>query len=108
MLGLFNRGGDPPETRLPRVQESLVEARRLIDQIEKQIESRTLLASKLRGDIEAYDQLVAVKQSQVDAVAKLLRDLLREQGRHSLRQNITISILFFVLGMIMTLLATHG
>jgi hypothetical protein len=106
MIGSF-RGGQTPENRLQRVGESLAEARQLIDQIEKQIESRTVLAAKLQGDIEAYDQLAAVKQSQVEAVARLLRDLLRENGQRSLRQNIAISIVFFVLGVIVTVLVTH-
>ncbi len=86
------------EQRIERLSTSLSEAVGLINQIEEEITSRQALVDKLRSDIETYNNLVSLKQTEVEAVAQVLRRELRTEGRHFFWRGVAVNFLFFVLG----------
>lgn len=86
------------EQRIKRLSGSLIEATNLIGQIEQEINNRRVLVEKLENDIEIYDQIVRLKQSEVEAVTQVLRKELRTESDRSFRRAVVVNSLFFVLG----------
>jgi len=74
----------------------------LISQIETEIDNRQALVHKLQSDIETYRQITELNQSQVEAVAQLLRGELRKESHRSFWRNVAINFGFFVLGAVVS------
>lgn len=89
-----------PQDRISRLTSTLFEATRLIDEIQKEIESRSALVSKLQNDIETYNQVVKLKQPEVEAVAQLLRGEIEHERKYALLQEFSLHFSFFVLGIL--------
>jgi len=86
------------EARVDTLTTSLREATQLISQVEGEIESRTELATKLRDDVERYNQLKNLSSSEVEAVAQVLRGELRSEGTKSFWKAVLLNFVFFILG----------
>jgi uncharacterized coiled-coil protein SlyX len=96
--------GETTEQRIGRLGKSLSESVRLIDEIKNEIESRQALLSRLRDDVKTYERLKAVKQTEVDAVIQSLRGEIRKEGRRSFWRDFAVKLLFFVMGVVVTLI----
>jgi predicted flap endonuclease-1-like 5' DNA nuclease len=62
---------------------------------------------KLQEDVKTYKEIAALKQSEVQSVAQLLRGELRREGRRSFWSGFALNLLFFVLGAVVTVLLPH-
>ena len=95
-----------PESLAHRVEilsKSLADATALIDTISNEIAARTRLVEKLRQDEARYDELLHLKKSEVDAIVQVLRGELEEQGRKSFWSGVGVNFVFFLLGVIVSL-----
>src|SRR5208283_5091632 len=85
------------ESKATRLNQSLSDAVKLIDEIGKQIMVRQQLATKLQSDIQNMDQIASMKKPEVEAVRKLFRDEfeseLKRQRRYSFRDTFLISFI---------------
>jgi len=101
---LQRREEETTQQRISRLTKSLSEALQLITEIGNEIESRRILVSKLENDIKTYEQVAALKQSEVEAIAQVLRVEVREEARRSFWRDFLVKLLFFVMGVVVTLL----
>jgi peptidoglycan hydrolase CwlO-like protein len=106
LLGKRDKAEETLEHRVEQLSKALSNATALISDIEKEITSRHALATKLESDLETYNHLVELKRSEVEAVAQLLRGELRSQERRGFWQEVLVNFVFFVLGVVTTLLLT--
>lgn len=86
------------ETRVNALTTSLRDATQLISQIQGEIETRSELASKLRDDVERYNQLKKLSAPEVEAVAQVLRGELKSEGSKSFWKGVIVNFIFFLLG----------
>lgn len=99
-----------PELRRARI-EGLVKSLRVamdtVELIRLEIEESEVLVSTLEAKAAQQGELVQLQQSEVEAVAELLRHELRKEGRKSLLFNIAIGFFFLILGILGTLYFTN-
>jgi len=95
------------ETRVEALTASLTDATQLISQIQREIESRSGLATKLREDVERYDQLKKISAPEVEAVAQLLRGELKSEARKSFWKGVIVNFIFFILGAVSSYLLSR-
>jgi hypothetical protein len=86
------------ETRVDALTTSLRDATQLISQIESEIETRSELATRLRDDVERYDQLKKLSAPEVEAVAQVLRGELKSEGTKSFWKGVIVNFVFFLVG----------
>lgn len=86
------------ETRVDALTTSLRDATQLISQIETEIETRSELATKLREDVERYNQIKKLSAQEVEAVAQVLRGELESEGSKSFWKGVAVNFVFFLLG----------
>ena len=86
------------EERVKNLSNSLLEATKVINQIEEEIEDRKNLAKKLQKDIKTYNQLKKLNQSQVEAITQVLRNEIQNEAKHSFKRNVIVNFVFFMLG----------
>lgn len=91
--------------RIDRLAGALKEATGLIADIEQQIQDRHSFVERLRVDVQRYEQLAQLNQSQVEAVAQLLRAEIRAEGRSTFWKGVVVNFLFFIIGVIVSRLA---
>jgi len=96
------------QDRIQRLTTSLREATELIGNIESEINGRSALADKLRSDVETYSKIVQLKKPEVEAVAQLLREELKREGRRSFWKGFATNFVFFLLGAIATGIITFA
>lgn len=94
---------DSIDQRATRLSKSLTESIELIDEISKEIKTRQDLATKLQSDIKNFNEIAAMKKSEVEAVAQVFRGELRKDRSRSFRQTFFLNLVFFVLGVVVTL-----
>jgi len=104
---LRRRKGETTQDRINRLAKSLAGAVQLINQIEKEIEERRSLVTKLQNDIHTYKRIASLNRSEVEAVSQLLRGELRREGGRAFWQNAAVDFLFFVLGAGITLVLSR-
>ena len=95
---LRHRKGETTQDRINRLAKSLAGAVQLINQIEKEIEERRSLVTKLQNDIHTYKRIASLNRSEVEAVSQLLRGELRREGGRAFWKTAAVDFLFFVLG----------
>jgi len=94
------------EVRVERLTKSLRESLALISNIEAEIRERSKIAEKLQSDVEHYDRLAELRRPDVEAVAQVLRGELQQEGRKSFWKGVAVNFLFFVLGVITSVVVT--
>jgi len=88
------------EERIKKLTSSLQESTNLIAEVESEISERSALVEKLKKDADTYEQLVKLKEPEVEAVAQLLRGELKKEGSRSFWKGVLVNFLFFALGLI--------
>jgi predicted nucleic acid-binding Zn-ribbon protein len=89
---------DSLESKIKGLTSALSDSANLINHIQTEIESRHKLVEKLKTDHEHYESLVKLKESEVEAVAQLLRGELQKESKNSFVKSIAANFIFFVLG----------
>ena len=95
-------GSETVEDRIAKLTRSLQQTSHLIAGIEEEIATRTALATKLKDDVERYNQLKALNQQQVEAIAQTLRGELSTQSRRSFWSGFWMNFGFFACGALLT------
>lgn len=90
------------EQRIQRLSGSLIEAARLIGEIEEEIKGKHSLVEKLKSDIETYSEIATLKESEVEAVAQVLRKELSMEVRRSFWRTVAVNFGFFIGGAIVS------
>jgi hypothetical protein len=96
--------GETPQDRIRALSSVLAESAVVIEAMQKEIEARKELVSKLEKDARTYEQAAALNRTQVEAVAQLLRGELRVGERRSLTWSIAINFIFFLFGILISVL----
>lgn len=86
------------ETRVSRLQNSLTGAAEVVAEIEHEVATRQDLLVKLKNDAERVRALSGLNREQVDAVTQALQGQLVLLEKRSLRGNIILSSIFYILG----------
>jgi len=97
--------GETTNERISRLSKSLKESIALTNEIESEIKQRHELASKLQADVERFEHLAKLKESEIEAVAQTLRGELKSEGTKSFWKSILVSMFFFIAGVVVTILA---
>jgi len=91
------------EDRIDTLTENLKSTLLVISEIETEIENRSKIAEKLKNDIQRYEQLKELSQSQVEAIAQTIRGEIAGESRKSIWRNaimtFIVALAFFFLGL---------
>jgi len=91
------------EDRIATLLENLKSSSSVVSDIEAEIEKRREIAEKLKDDVQRYEQLREINQSQVEAIAQTIRGEMVAESRKSLWRNaivtFVIALVFFFLGL---------
>ncbi len=98
---------DDLESKINGLTSALSDSANLINHIQTEIESRHKLVEKLKADHEHYEKLVKLKESEVEAVAQLLRGELQKESKNSFIKSIAANFIFFVLGSAVSLAVAY-
>ena len=91
------------EDRVARLLSALRESTAVIREIETEVAARSELAKRLEQDVARQRELLAIDREQAEALAQTLRLELRAEGRRGFVMNIAVNVLFFGLGVVVTL-----
>lgn len=97
--------GETTSERIERLSKSLKESISLTNEIEQEIQQRHSMVIKLQDDVARYEELAKLKGSEVEAIAQTLRGELRNEGSKSLFKSASVSLFFFIAGVVVTLYA---
>ena len=98
-----SQGAETVKQRAERLAGALAEAASMVEQMDKEISERHALVEKLREDISRYQELADLKEPQANALAQLLRDVLRRSERASILMHFGLHFFFYVLGIVSTI-----
>ena len=91
------------EDRIGTLTRNLESASAVISEIEGEISRRSEIAGKLKNDVQRYEQLRELSQSQVEAIAQTIRGEIAGESRKSIWRNAIITFViafaFFFLGL---------
>ena len=96
--------GQDLERRVANLSSNLQAAARVIGEIEKEIQARQKLVDRLKHDAEQSEALAQLHSDEVEAVAQALRGQLSGLERRSFRSNFVLSLTFFAIGVITSIL----
>jgi len=105
LLKLYHQRVQHPLTIEERIEElttSLGQPVTTISEIEKEVRDRQALVERLQRDAEVAEDLIAVSQEQINAVAQTLRGELERQERSSFWWGVGMNFLFIVIGVTLT------
>lgn len=94
--------GESSEERIDRLSKSLKEAANLSSEIENEIIRRNEIVDKLKGDLDRYQELTKLKETEVEAVVQTMRGELRRESNKSLWQSAGLNLIFFLAGVAVT------
>jgi hypothetical protein len=97
---------ETPAQRAERLTKALQEAAAVIDEFKQEIAQGEETAARLQADIDTYSEVVALRRSEVEAVARVLRGELAQESRRSFRRDIAIAVGSLVAGAGVSLLVT--
>jgi len=97
--------GETTSERIDRLSKALKESMSLTNDIEKEIQQRHSIVTKLKQDVDRFEKLAKIKESEVEAIAQTIRGELRAEGSKSLFKSALISFFFFIAGILVTLYA---
>ena len=107
ILQIRKRGKEETvQDRIQKLTTSLREAAELISNVESEIKGRSALADKLQSDVETYNKIVQLKKPEVEAVAQLLREELKREGKRSFWKGFAMNFVYFLLGAITAVIIT--
>ena len=90
------------EDRIKTLTQNLESASTVVSEIEAEIQERSKIVKKLRNDVQLYEQLRKLSQSQAEAVAQTIKsEVTRESGKSIWRNAIisfVIALAFFLFG----------
>jgi len=90
------------EDRITTLTENLRSSSSVISEIEAEIDKRRQIADRLRNDVQRYEQLRELNQSQVEAIAQTIRSEIAGESRKSIWRNalitFVVALAFFFLG----------
>jgi len=90
------------EDKITTFTENLKNSLSVISEIEVEVEKRSEIAERLKKDVQRYEQLKALSQSQVEAVAQTIRSEITHESKRSILRNaiitFVIALAFFFLG----------
>lgn len=92
------------EQRISELSTNLEAAASVVAEIEGEVQARQELVERLKGDAERAEALAKLHKSEVEAVAQALRAELTWFDRRTLKSNIIIGIVGYVLGVISSIL----
>ena len=92
--------------KVKSLTSSLNQSTDLISEITQQINQRHELVEKLKKDHDKYQNLVNLKEEEIQAVAQLLRGELKQEGRSSFKKSFLMNSLFFILGSAVSIVVT--
>ena len=95
--------GDNLEIKIQKLTSALSTSANQINNIQSEIEERQKLVEKLKADHEHYEKLVELKESEVEAVAQLLRGELQKENKTTFLKSILSNFVFFFLGSVVSL-----
>lgn len=95
--------GETTSERIERLSKALKESISLTNEIEEEIQQRHSIVAKLQDDVDRFEQLAKLKESEVEAIAQTLRGELRTENTKSLFKSALISLFFFIAGVFLTL-----
>ena len=91
------------ENRIATLTENLKSSSSVISEIEAEIGKRSEIAERLKNDVQRYEQLRELNQSQVEAIAQTIRSEITGESRKSIWRNalitFVIALVFFFLGL---------
>jgi hypothetical protein len=97
--GLFNEDNkETLETRIERLTNSLGDSAKTISDIEREIESRKTLVTKLQHDADVAKQIGELKAEQVAAVSQALRGESNRESQSGFWVNVGTNLFFTLLG----------
>jgi hypothetical protein len=105
----FVEGASRPsaEDRVARLVAALEESSTVIREIEREVTARRALAQRLQADVARHRELLNLNRDEVEAVAQTLRVEVQSEARRGFWLNFLLSALFFVLGVVATLVLSH-
>lgn len=80
------------EERVKILAQNLESASGVISEIEDEISKRSEIAKRLRGDIQQYEKLKKLNQSQVEAIAQTIRSEMASESKKSIWRNINTPV----------------
>ena len=90
------------ENKINTLTVSLKSFASVISEIETEIDKRRDIAERLRGDVQRYEQLKELTQSQVEAITQTITGEVAGESKKSIWRNaimtFVIASLFFLLG----------
>ena len=90
------------EDRITSLTGNLKSSLSVISEIQTEIEKRSEIAQKLKTDVQRYEQLRQINQSQVEAIAQTIKSEIAGESRKSIWRNaiitFVIALTFFFLG----------
>jgi hypothetical protein len=92
--------------KVDTLTSSLNRSADLISEVTEHINQRHELVEKLKKDHEKYQNLVNLKEEEVQAVAQILRGELKQEGKSSFRKSFLMNSLFFLMGSAVSVVVT--
>lgn len=90
--------------RLKTLTDALAEAARIVSAIETEVKSREQLVNKLEQQMKLAEQAISLSKEQVAAVSALLSEQVAKQSQKDERRDLVKDMLFFIAGILLTLL----
>jgi hypothetical protein len=91
------------EDRLNRLSASLREAASIGDEIQDEIERRTVRLEELRSKAEEYEQLARLNEAEAEAVAAIVRGASKADEGRAIKRDILMNLVFIVVGVVLTI-----
>jgi hypothetical protein len=88
------------EQRIAELTSNLQEAARVVGEIEGEVQARQSLLDRLKEDAKQAEALSRLHAVEVDAVTQALRGQLAALEQRSLKGNIILSSVFYILGIV--------
>lgn len=99
-------GDESLEDRITKLTSALTESASLVSQIEDEIKQRQSVVERLELDAKTYQEIANLRRPEVEAVAQVIRGEIKSESRRSFWIQIAVNFVFFVAGIVVTLVLT--
>jgi len=90
--------------RIKNISATLNTAASEMNDIQKLLEERIALVEKLSEQAKNAESIASINKEQVDAIDDMFSERLKSVNRKNFRQSIFVNAVFFVLGIVVTLI----
>jgi hypothetical protein len=90
------------------LQQAMASLAATSEELQREAEDSKRLVAKLEQDASTYEELARINRAQAEAVAHLVRGEIEHEGRRSLWRGVAVNFVFFLFGMVLTLLVGRG